>query len=82
VNGVSLTVNSIASDIFSINLIPHTLENTTLQSLNSGHQVNLEVDQIARYVERMTLWEREKPENPEGSNNPDKSKNKEQNHHD
>jgi riboflavin synthase len=61
VNGVSLTVNSIADDIFSINLIPHTLENTTLQSLASGHHVNLEVDQIARYVERMTLWELENP---------------------
>ena len=56
VNGVSLTVNTIASDVFSINLIPHTLENTTLQFLKAGSQVNLEVDQIARYVERMTLW--------------------------
>jgi riboflavin synthase len=73
VNGVSLTVNSIANDIFSINLIPHTLENTTLQSLASGHHVNLEVDQIARYVERMTLWELESPR---------KSEHKEQNHHD
>jgi len=62
INGVSLTVNSIVNDTFSINLIPHTLENTTLKSLASGHQVNLEVDQIARYVERMTLWENEKPE--------------------
>ena len=56
VNGVSLTVNSIAADIFSINLIPHTLENTTLQFLKAGSKVNLEVDQIARYVERMTQW--------------------------
>ena len=56
VNGVSLTVNTIASDVFSINLIPHTLENTSLQFLKAGSQVNLEVDQIARYVERMTLW--------------------------
>lgn len=56
VNGVSLTVNTIAADILSINLIPHTLENTTLQFLKVGSQVNLEVDQIARYVERMTLW--------------------------
>ncbi len=66
INGVSLTVNSIVNDIFSINLIPHTLENTTLKSLAGGHSVNLEVDQIARYVERMTLWELEtqaKPEN-------------------
>lgn len=56
VNGVSLTVNSIINDVFSINLIPHTLANTTLQFLQAGSQVNLEVDQIARYVERMTLW--------------------------
>ena len=56
VNGVSLTVNSIVADIFSINLIPHTIENTTLQFLKAGTQVNLEVDQIARYVERMSLW--------------------------
>ena len=78
VNGVSLTVNSIADDIFSINLIPHTLENTTLKSLASGHRVNLEVDQIARYVERMTLWESEKPRDSE---EPAKSENKGQNHH-
>ncbi|HSG92708.1 MAG TPA: riboflavin synthase, partial [Methylotenera sp.] len=57
INGVSLTVNSIVNDIFSINLIPHTLENTTLKSLTDGQHVNIEVDQIARYVERMTLWE-------------------------
>ncbi len=56
VNGVSLTVNSIASDVLSVNLIPHTLANTTLQFLKTTNQVNIEVDQIARYVERMTLW--------------------------
>ena len=59
VNGVSLTVNTIAADIFSTNLIPHTIENTTLQFLKTGSLVNLEVDQIARYVERMTLWAEE-----------------------
>ena len=37
----------------SINLIPHTLENTTLGALAAGHRVNLEIDLIARYVERM-----------------------------
>lgn len=57
VNGASLTVNHVA-DVdegceFSINLIPHTLANTTLGSLQAGHQVNLEIDLIARYVERM-----------------------------
>ncbi len=58
VNGVSLTVNAVddASDgstVFSINLIPHTLEHTTLGELKAGSKVNLEVDLIARYVERM-----------------------------
>jgi len=57
INGVSLTVNR-ATDLadgceFSINLIPHTLEHTTLGTLAAGHQVNLEIDQIARYCERI-----------------------------
>ncbi|MGZ8984481.1 MAG: riboflavin synthase [Methylotenera sp.] len=56
VNGVSLTVNAVDKDLFSINLIPHTLENTTLKFLGIGSRVNLEVDQIARYVERMAEW--------------------------
>jgi riboflavin synthase len=57
VNGVSLTVNRIADDEqgceFSINLIPHTIENTSLGDLAADSRVNLEVDLIARYVERM-----------------------------
>lgn len=57
VNGVSLTVNRVEDRAsgceFSINLIPHTLEHTTLGRLAAGHPVNLEIDQIARYVERM-----------------------------
>ena len=52
-NGVSLTTNSVSGAIFSINLIPHTLEATTLGSLQSVSRVNLEIDLIARYVERM-----------------------------
>lgn len=59
VDGVSLTVNTIEKDIFSVNLIPHTLSNTTLQLLGIGARVNLEVDQIARYVERMNEWRTE-----------------------
>jgi riboflavin synthase len=59
VDGVSLTINSIERDIFSINLIPHTMEKTTLAGLKPGSRVNLEVDQIARYVERMTEWAQE-----------------------
>ena len=57
VNGVSLTVNVVRdlSDgcVFEINLIPHTIEQTTLGTLQPGAAVNLEVDLIARYVERM-----------------------------
>ena len=53
VDGVSLTVNAISGQRFSANLIPHTLEVTTLGDLSPGARVNLEVDLIARYVERM-----------------------------
>ncbi len=59
IDGVSLTVNSIEKDVFSMNLIPHTLEKTSLQYLGVGSRVNLEVDLIARYVERMTQWGKE-----------------------
>jgi len=62
VNGVSLTVNDIDEDHFSINIIPHTIEKTTLGSLEIKSQVNLEIDQIARYVERMQQWETESKE--------------------
>jgi riboflavin synthase len=63
INGVSLTVNTIEQDVFTMNIIPHTLENTTLSNLNAGSRVNIEVDQIARYVERMTEWSKENSEN-------------------
>jgi riboflavin synthase len=53
VNGVSLTVNTVAGMRFTINLIPHTLAVTTLVTLAVAASVNLEVDLIARYVERM-----------------------------
>lgn len=53
VDGVSLTTNWVKGRTFSINLIPHTLEVTTLKHLHPGARVNLEVDLIARYVERM-----------------------------
>ena len=56
IDGVSLTVNTIETDTFSVNLIPHTLQMTSLQSLGIGSRVNLEVDIIARYVERMAAW--------------------------
>ncbi len=53
VDGVSLTVNEVEGRVFGVNLIPHTLTVTTLGSLAPGRQVNLEVDIIARYVERL-----------------------------
>jgi riboflavin synthase len=53
VDGVSLTVNRAVGDVAEINLIPHTLQVTTLSRLRRGAKVNLEVDLVARYVERM-----------------------------
>ena len=53
VNGVSLTINALDGDNFSINLIPHTLAVTNLGDLKKDSLVNLEVDLVARYVERM-----------------------------
>ena len=55
INGVSLTVNAVEGREFEVNLIPHTLEVTTLKHLKAGGKINLEVDLIARYVERMML---------------------------
>ena len=57
INGVSLTVNTVSDNAegseISINLIPHTVENTSLGTLKEGSAVNLEIDTVARYVERM-----------------------------
>ncbi|MGE0558732.1 MAG: riboflavin synthase [Burkholderiales bacterium] len=53
VDGVSLTVNAVDGDVFEVNLIPHTLASTTLQHLKPGAKVNLEVDLLARYIERL-----------------------------
>ena len=53
IDGVSLTVNEVDGDVFGVNLIPHTWEVTTLGTLAPGRRVNLEIDQVARYVERL-----------------------------
>jgi riboflavin synthase len=54
VDGISLTVASVASDgAFTIAIIPHTLTHTNLQQVRAGDRVNLEVDVVARYVERL-----------------------------
>ncbi|MCE9551439.1 MAG: riboflavin synthase [Betaproteobacteria bacterium] len=52
-NGVSLTVNQVEGNVFSVNLIPYTLEVTTLNELHAGDKINVEIDLIARYVERI-----------------------------
>lgn len=54
IDGVSLTINGVGDTHFDVNLIPHTLEVTTLGQCQPGKQVNIEVDIIARYVERLT----------------------------
>jgi len=64
-DGVSLTVNEVEGDTFGINLIPHTQTVTTLGKLQPGARLNLEVDQMARYVERLVA--------PFRSAEPDKS---------
>ena len=53
VDGISLTVNGIENNTFDLNIIPHTLEKTTMDEFRPGRKVNLEVDVIARYLERM-----------------------------
>ena len=59
VDGVSLTVNRVTGTDFSINLIPHTVAVTTLKRLQAGAKVNLEIDLVARYIERMLTAENE-----------------------
>ena len=53
VDGTSLTVNNLEKDLFSLNLVPHTLQETIAGSYQVGTQVNLEIDLIARYLERL-----------------------------
>jgi riboflavin synthase len=58
VHGVSLTVNRVQGECFEVNLIPHTLEVTNLGGLRKGAQVNIEVDLLARYIERLLAGSR------------------------
>lgn len=53
INGISLTVNSVDGAFFMVNIVPHTLQETTLGQTNIGDSVNLEVDLLARYLERL-----------------------------
>lgn len=56
IDGVSLTVNTVDSERFCVNIVPHTAENTSLGDLQPGDPVNLEVDIVARYLERLTSF--------------------------
>lgn len=60
IDGISLTVNAVSRDGFSVNIIPHTFANTTLGNLKVGDHVNIETDIIGKYVERLTTpWKSE-----------------------
>lgn len=58
VDGISLTVNAVRGAEFELNIVPHTLSETTMGDFTAGRRVNLEVDIIARYLERLLLGER------------------------
>lgn len=70
IDGISLTVNSVDERTFSVSIIPHTLEITTLGSLGQGDQVNIEVDLIGKYVEKLLSVKPEGGETPGVSMNP------------
>lgn len=61
VDGISLTVNGIENSTFDLNIVPHTLEKTTMDEFRPGRKVNLEVDVIARYLERMLTADAAEP---------------------
>ena len=58
IDGTSLTVNTVEGCEFELNIIPHTLENTVIDSYRPGTRVNIEVDIVARYLERLLLGDR------------------------
>jgi riboflavin synthase, alpha subunit len=58
VDGTSLTVNAVDGAVFELNIVPHTLQETIMDEYAPGRQVNLEVDLLARYLERLLLGER------------------------
>lgn len=58
VDGVSLTVNKVNGALFELNIVPHTIAHTIIGDYKAGHKVNLEVDVIARYLERLLLGEK------------------------
>lgn len=65
IDGISLTVNDVRKDSFKITIVPHTSQETTVSSFVVGHKVNLEVDVIARYLERLITGQTQEPTTPE-----------------
>ena len=66
--GISLTVNTVSDDVFTVGIIPHTLANTNLSDFKEGDEVNLEADMIGKYVEKFFLAARgESPSDPPGA---------------
>jgi riboflavin synthase len=66
VDGTSLTVNKVAGRELELNIVPHTLEETVIGDYRSGTDVNLEVDLVARYLERLVLGDRAADPNTSG----------------
>ena len=66
VDGASLTVNRVETDRFDLNIVPHTLQETIMVDYQPGRKVNLEVDLIARYLERLMLGEKAAESSPAG----------------
>lgn len=62
VDGVSLTVNAVRGDVFELNIVPHTAKETTLYGYGPGQKVHLEVDLIARYLERLISGQVQAPQ--------------------
>lgn len=69
IDGISLTVASVHESGFSVALIPHTIEHTSLKNKSSGHRVNLECDVLARYIEQLLRYRDQKEEGHKSSTN-------------
>ena len=69
VDGASLTVNAIDDNVFTINIVPHTMEHTIIKNYQIGQKVNLEVDVIARYLERLITYQANDDESQNSKNN-------------
>jgi len=67
IDGISLTVNGVNGAIFDLNIVPHTLQKTTIGQFQSGQSVNLEVDLLARYLERLMMGEAAATPNSSGA---------------